>query len=156
MDVSSIKVSIMSLAKNNNGFFKSEKQAAFLTNILSKLDGCIGHNVIYNNSVPVFVDWDEKGIIKIVAKSSKTGDKLMFVRNVEGQLNVLQQKELKKLKRLLKQAEKSYVERVNAWENGTYGIGDYKNDSNTVRLYNHFNDQILTRIDSLKDKIASY
>ena len=45
--------SIYSLAKNNNGLFKSEKQAQFLKRQIDFRDGIVGSQEMYGNSVSV-------------------------------------------------------------------------------------------------------
>jgi hypothetical protein len=73
--------SIYSLAKNNNGNFKSEAQAAFLKRQIDLRDGAVGSHEVYGNSVTVFVEYDDKGITKIYTHSSKTNrDVVKFTR----------------------------------------------------------------------------
>lgn len=65
-----IEISVKGLAKNNNGFFKSEKQRDFLTDFLGKREGFIrsenGHN-----GYQIFCEWDNLGITKIYHITSK-------------------------------------------------------------------------------------
>lgn len=73
-----VLASVYSLAKNNNGFFKSEKQAKFL---ISQLEVCsmfvesfsFGEFNGAKALRTVFVSWDSKGIteIKTVADVSR-------------------------------------------------------------------------------------
>jgi hypothetical protein len=69
----SLAQSVYSLAKNNNGYFKSDKQAAFLKNQIDKGQGAVGHQEAYGNYVTVFAEYDDRGITKIFTKSPKTG-----------------------------------------------------------------------------------
>lgn len=73
--------SIYSLAKNNNGNFKSEAQAAFLKRQIDLRDGVVGSQEMYGNSVSVHVEYDDKGITKIYTHSHKTNrDVVKFTR----------------------------------------------------------------------------
>jgi len=74
----SIKQSILALCKNNNGFFKSARQAEFLTSKLEKVDGLVGTLTAWGNSSLMFAEWDSKGIVKIV-KLGKS-DSVFFER----------------------------------------------------------------------------
>jgi len=64
----SIKQSILSLCKNNNGFFKSERQAEFLTSKLGEVAGFVGTLSAWGNNVSLFAEWDSKGIVKVVKR----------------------------------------------------------------------------------------
>ena len=76
---SNILMSVYALAKSNNGFFKSEKQAAFLSSALEERDGyfvelfSFGYHGGAKNTRTVYVKWDQQGIteIKTVADISK-------------------------------------------------------------------------------------
>jgi hypothetical protein len=119
-----ISKSIFTLAKSNNGFFKSEKQSVFLISQLNQFGGFIGHADSGYNSCPLFASWDDKGITKIV-KLSKKGDVLMFERKKEGQLTDLEIKEIKSLERKLKALEREIKERQSSFDDGSYnGTGD--------------------------------
>ena len=73
--------SIYSLAKNNNGNFKSEAQAAFLKRQIDLRDGVVGSQEMYGNSVSVHAEYDDKGITKIYTHSHKTNrDVVKFTR----------------------------------------------------------------------------
>jgi len=85
--MSNLLTSVYSLAKNNNGFFKSEKQAAFLASELSSCGGffyelfSFGDNNGAQARRDVYVTWDSKGITEIktiAAISRKT--KVLFTR----------------------------------------------------------------------------
>lgn len=73
--------SIYSLVKNNNGVFKSEKQAQFLKRQIDLRDGVVGSQEMYGNSVSVYAEYDDKGITKIYTHSHKTNrDVVKFIR----------------------------------------------------------------------------
>jgi hypothetical protein len=108
-----ITASILGLAKNNNGMFKSEKQALFLISQMEQMDGLIGHASSAYHSCPMFASWDKTGITQIV-KSSKTGNLVMFERKVAGKLGELEIKKIAKLKRELKAVEKDLAETIAA------------------------------------------
>jgi hypothetical protein len=133
----SIQSSVFHLAKSNNGFWKSEKQAAFLIGQFTQSEGCVGHADSGYNSCPIFVEWDADGITKIW-KHSKTKkgyvNKTMFTRKVEGVLTELEIKAIKQLERKLKEVQKSYDERIERFNNGTYFKAQTPSDFN-LRLY---------------------
>ena len=96
----SILSSCLSLAKSNNGLFKSEKQARFLTRVLS-IDnnfGCthsFGVHSSNNHQMIYTVHHDEKGIIEIEQYSHKTGKtKIKFKRATEQEWKAKQDKKL--------------------------------------------------------------
>ena len=99
-----IMQSVYALAKNNNGFFKSEKQASFLIAALSERQGlfCELYSFGANNGAQarrdVFVSWDSQGIteIKTVAEKSRKTN-VLFTRQDE---SVFQAKQAKKAQEL--------------------------------------------------------
>lgn len=147
--------SIFGLAKSNNGFFKSEKQAAFLISQMSEFSGCIGHANSGYNSCPIFASWDEKGITKIV-KSAKNGDVIMFERKQKGILTSLEIKEIKRLDRKIKALEKEVKERKKSFDDGNYNssgdVTTYTTDM--IELFNHFQNQKIQQINKLKEKVC--
>jgi hypothetical protein len=75
----SLLVSVYSLAKSNNGMFKSEKQAAFLIAELERRNGlfveCFSFGEFNGASAnrEVQVTWDNQGIVRITTKAPKSG-----------------------------------------------------------------------------------
>ena len=134
--------SIFSLAKNNNGFFKSAKQSEFLTNQLIRFDGFIGHADSGYNTCAIFANWDKEGILKIV-KSTKNGDVVMFERKQANQLTVLEVKKIKKLEKSLKALKKEINDNQNIFDSGYYnGSGDISTYSiENINLFNYFQEQ---------------
>jgi hypothetical protein len=149
-----ISKSIFGLAKSNNGFFKSEKQLSFLIGQLERFDGLIGQASSGYNSCPIFANWDNEGITKIV-KSSKSGDVVMFERKVDGFLTSLEIKEIKSIERKIKTLEKEISERQVSFDNGTYNstgdITTYKDDM--VERFNRFQSEKKVQLKNLKDKV---
>lgn len=136
-----ITSTVLGLVKYNNGFFKSPQQASFLISQMNQLDGCIGHTSSGYHSCPLFAQWDNRGITKIIKHSNtKDGRKeiITFERAEEGRLSSLQVKEIDTLKRKLKKMEKELNERKVSFENGSYnGSGDVNTyTSLTIDLYN--------------------
>lgn len=125
-----IAPSVFGLAKTNNGFFKSEKQAAFLISQMEKFEGCIGYTSGYNSN-PVFAKWDEKGIVEIVRHSrTKKGctDIIMFQRSVEGFFTELQLKEIK-----------HWIKLSNKWKKQ---MAAYEDNSNASKKYQEAIDKL--------------
>lgn len=137
-----ISKSIFGLAKSNNGFFKSEKQAQFLSSKIDEFSGYIGHANSGYNSCPIFASYDEKGITKII-KETKNGDVLMFERKKQGVLTTLEIKEIKRLERKLKALKKEIAEREDSFNSGNYNSsGDtstYTDDM--IERFNRFQEQ---------------
>ena len=154
-----ITASILGLAKNNNGFFKSEKQSFFLISEMEKADGYVGFITSGYNSCPLFATWDEKGIIRIVKHSkTKEGCKaiLTFERSVKGVLSELQLKEITYLKRKLKATEKNLKEKQTSFLDGSYNSSG---DENTytifmIEVYNRRCSILENQILSLKTLIS--
>lgn len=147
--------SIFGLTKSNNGFFKSEKQAKFLIPQISKFDGYIGQVSSGYNSCPVFANWDEKGITKIV-KSAKSGDVVMFERKQEGILNVLEIKEIKQLERKIKSLEKDITRHKTSFEDGSYnGSGDVNTYTpDMIELYNCSQSRRIDQVQRIRERIS--
>lgn len=84
--MSDILRSCYSLAKYNNGAFKSEKQAAFLSRSLNAYGGVFTESFSFGEfggaraECTVVVQWDEKGIVSIV-RTSSTKKTTVFCRN---------------------------------------------------------------------------
>jgi hypothetical protein len=146
--------SIFALAKSNNGFFKSEKQSAYLISQLERFDGCIGHADSGYNSCPIFANWDDKGITKIV-KSSKNGDELMFERKQEGKLTILEIKRIKSLERKLKALKKEIEEKQLSFDTGDYnGSGDISTYSkDMIDRFNYYQGQKKNQCDTIEKLI---
>lgn len=139
--MSSISISIFSLAKNNNGLFKSEKQANFILQILQDRQNYITAADSGYNSCPIFAYADKLGITKIVK-----GNKAMFERKVEGVISPLEAKKIKSKNRRIKKLEKQLAERLKAFENGEYSKDEY-----SISLYWKFTNELIERIESLKN-----
>ena len=112
--------SVESLIATNNGFFKSQKQADFLTSMLSKEYGNISIGSTYGNGFMITYLFDEKGITKKEQYNYKTSKTIfLWERVVEGKLSIQDEKLLKTLKRRLSKAEKSLKSRIS--EKANYG-----------------------------------
>jgi len=151
-----ISQSVFGLAKNNNGFFKSEKQAAFLISQMNRFGGYFGSVSSGHNSCPVFANWDEKGITKII-KSSKKGDVVMFERKKDGILTSLETKEIKRLEKRLKQIKKEVAENSVIFLSGKWnGSGDTSTyEYHTIELYCYFQQERIDSINWIKEKIKT-
>jgi len=149
-------ISCFSLAKSNNGFFKSEKQAEFLISKINERDGNIGSVTSGYNSCPVFANLDNKGILKIV-KSTKSGEIVMFERVVENQLNSIQIKEINSLEKLQKKLEKELLRKRSSFNDGSYnGTGDSSTYSkDLIERYLRFTAELENRIISIDRKISA-
>ena len=137
------------LIKTNEGKFKSEKQAIFLKSILDSQGGFLGWTQAGSQ---IHSEYDELGFIK-VTKLLKNGEEVIFERSVEGKLTSIEVKHLASYKRELKKVRLEYVNSIKAWEDGTYGKGDYKSDPYVRELYLNSNERKEVRIHQLEEKI---
>lgn len=118
-----ISKSIFALTKCNNGFFKSEKQAAFLIDQMEKANGCIGISNSGYNQCPIFAEWDGKGITKLVKHGKR--HTVMFERKIQGVLTGPEKKEIKRLERKVKSINKEIKDVELSFHDGSYnGTGD--------------------------------
>jgi len=150
-----VQISIMSLTKNHNGIFKSEKQAEFLIDHLKKNQGYFGSFNSGYHSCPLFATWDEKGIVK-TTKSTKKGMVTLFERKVKGVISDLDAKRIKSLERKIKKIQKDLTERIVSFENGSYNsTGDTSTyGESMISNYCYYNNIHRTRIDNLRKKIS--
>lgn len=161
LSINDLSKSIFGLTKYNNGLFKSEAQAKFLISQIERYEGLIGYARSGYNTIPIFAEYDEKGITRLVKhsnnKSVKDKDVVIFERNVGNALNSLEIKELNTHKRKLKKLEKELNDRITSWESGNYnGSGNkstYDTDKSTVERYEHFKNELEKRIFNLRNVI---
>lgn len=90
-----LATSVYSLAKNNNGFFKSEKQAELLKREIDYNEGIIGSNEMYGNQTTVFAEYDNEGITRIYTHSSKTNKNLNKFTRINNDIYIANQERLK-------------------------------------------------------------
>ena len=114
--MSNLIQSVYALAKNNNGFFKSEKQAAFLIAQLAERNGVFAELYSFgaNNGAQarrdVFVSWDSQGIteIKTVAQVSRK-TKVLFERQDNSVFQAAQAKKAQELAQAKAENEQWYA-----------------------------------------------
>jgi hypothetical protein len=109
-----LRMSVLGLIKNNNGIFKSEKQAAFLKSIIDQNDGLVGHT---EHGRPYFAYHDDKGITKVEVGNPP---ELYWERKEAGILRPADLKTIKSLQRQIKQLESDVAEREEELRAGTY------------------------------------
>ena len=161
LSTNELSKSVFGLTKNNNGLFKSEAQAKFLISQININQGLVGYADSGYNSIPIFAEYDEKGITKLVKRSNdkslKDKNVVVFERKNDNGLNTLEIKELNTLKRNLKKLETQLNDKVTSWESGNYNkSGDkstYDSDKGTVERYEYFKSQLENSIFSLKKRI---
>lgn len=148
---------VYSLAKNNNGLFKSEAQGNFLIEQLNLSDGYLGqtNGIKYKN--PIFAEYNKEGITKIYKQmAASTKVEIIFERKVEGELTSLEVKALASYKRKLKKLEKELKERMTSFLTGDFNSsGDpstYTED--IIEMYNRHNDVKIKAIEHIKSEIA--
>lgn len=139
--MSNIQISLNSLVKNNNGFFKSQKQADFLLSILN--DNNVFASVAYGYTILTTYHFDYKGITlktKTSAKTNRTTEE--WSRKVEGVLSVEEQQIAKRLNKQLKSVKKDYATRLKSFNDGSYFGGKKPNDSDMAIYSNSQNDRL--------------
>ncbi len=145
-----ITASIFGLTKNNNGFFKSEKQAKFLISQIKKFEGCVGHANNGYHSCPIFAKYDEKGITKLT-KHGKNGNLVIFERKVDGVLTSIESRDLKKYKRRYKALKKEVDRRQESFDSGNYNrsgdVSTYTDDM--IKLFNEQQGLKVKRLENL-------
>lgn len=146
--------SIFGLAKNNNGFFKSEKQAQFLISVLEERGGHIGQANSGYNQCSMFATWDEKGIIEIT--KHRTGGKIevMFQRKLEGVLTVTELKHIKSLKKRIKDLEKSIVDRELFFIGKEYSLSFHKMHIKQLATVNKFKKSVSKLEGNLEESLV--
>jgi len=120
--MSNLSISFASLVKNNNGMFKSEKQADFLLSMCN--DNIYGTSGTFGRS-SFYMDYfcDIKGILKVEKRTDKKGTVLTWERREDGKLAIQDKKEIASIKRMLKQQQQSLIHSTNyAWTNPEMGV----------------------------------
>lgn len=116
-----LATSFANLVKNNNGFFKSPMQAGFL---LSKCDATgqyISAGQVHGNQYNISYFCDQKGVVRVEKYTPKSGKIVVqWERKEEGKMSAQDEKEIKRLKRLIKQTESSIADRDAARARGEY------------------------------------
>jgi hypothetical protein len=111
--------SFANLVKTNNGFFKSPAQAAFL------LSQCVNHQFatsgsVHRNSYVIFYVCDSTGVVRVEKQTAAKGLVVQWERRVAGTVSVQDEREIKRLRRLIKQVQSSIDERREELAAGTY------------------------------------
>lgn len=72
--------SVYSLAKYNNGFWKSARQAQYLMDRLKEEGGIIKAGAIYGNPYYNIAYWDGSGVLKITRQTNHNDEKITWER----------------------------------------------------------------------------
>ena len=98
-----------------------EAQAEFL---LSKLKEEFGNEFltsVYNNSVVIAYEYDDKGIVRKTNRSvKKHTTKVVWERKEEGKISIEEAQKLKQIKKEISKLKKNISNRLVAKENGQY------------------------------------
>lgn len=114
-----LSTSFSSLVKSNNGFFKSEKQAAFLLNQCN--GGCyVAADSVFGNTYQIWYTCDSTGVVKVEKFTNAKGAVLQWERVEEGKVSIQTTKEFKRLTRMRNGYVKSISERKASMDAGTY------------------------------------
>lgn len=116
-----LAMSFAALVKNNDGLFKSDKQAQYLLSQCEEENMFTTSGTVYRSPFTMFYHCDEKGVVKVekyLPRTSKT--EVVWLRPVKGTLSIKDAKHLAQLKRMLKQTQNKVKDREAAWERGEY------------------------------------
>ena len=152
--MSKIKLSLNSLIKNNNGFFKSKKQADFLLSILN--DGNVFSSVAYGYTILSTYHFDDKGITlktKTSVKTNKTTEE--WGRKIEGILSAEEQQIVKRLTKQLKSVKKEHASRLKSYIDGSYFMSKEPGESE-IAIYSESQDGRLELIARLEKTLEGY
>ena len=144
--MSNILSSVYNLTKTNNGMFKSEKQANFLISQFKAYDDFVGFSP---NGKPIFVEYDDKGIIKMYKDLASNKTDIVFERVVEGSLNSVELKTLKWYKSKVKKIQKNLDESIAFAEKK--GLSNYSEFE--LEVYHRSRESDRTRIAELMELI---
>ena len=152
--MSNIKLSLNSLIKNNNGFFKSKKQADFLLSILN--DNNVFVSVAYGYTVLSTYHFDDKGITlktKTSVKTNKTEEE--WSRKLEGILSVEEQQIVKRLTKQLKSVKKEHASRLKSYNEGSYFLSK-EPSAREIAIYSESQDDRLKLIAKIEKTLEGY
>ena len=113
-----VAMSFAGLVKNNGGLFKSDKQAAFLLSQCADnvYVACGRHWGSFTNEYHC----DQQGVTKVVHHTLNTGFKVTWTRPAVGEVSVQDAKEIKRIKREIKNLEKKLASRDESFAQGQY------------------------------------
>lgn len=117
--MSQIAQSFANIVKTNNGSFKSAAQAAFLLSQCTGFEfvttGTVGRNVY-----TLFYTCDDQGVTRVQKQTVAKGLVVQWERVEAGQVSIQDAREIKRIKRLIKQTEQSITERSASRAAGQY------------------------------------
>lgn len=152
--MSNVQLSLNSLVKKNNGFFKSQKQADFLLSILN--DNNVFASVAYGYTILTTYHFDGKGITlktKTSVKTNKTTEE--WSRKIEGVLSVEEQQIIKRLNKQLKSVKKEYASRLKSYNDGSY-FGNNAPSNTDLEIYNNSQNDRLDLISRIEKTLKQY
>lgn len=117
--MSQIAQSFANIVRTNNGAFKSAAQAQFL---LSQCQGneFVTSGTVGRNGYTLFYTCDAQGVVSVKKQTVARGLVLQWERVAEGQVSIQTLKEIKRIKRLIRQTEQSMAERETSRAAGKY------------------------------------
>ncbi|MCF8340179.1 MAG: hypothetical protein K9I82_04310 [Chitinophagaceae bacterium] len=149
-----LKKSVMSLARTNNGYFKSENQKTFLIEHLGMYEGLLGYTSGIKYKNPIFADYDSNGITKIYKRMMSSNKiEIIFERKIEGELTSIEVKVLSSFKRKLKKLEKELENRLIFFLPEKHNIVDNRS-KDEIEKYDRDTNEKLGVIEYIKSEIA--
>lgn len=123
----SILASFAALVRFNNGFFKSEKQAAFLRSFLNADQQVEDLYMTRAVSQRITYTCDERGVVrveKLNVASARAKTRVTWEREEAGVITAQTAAEIKRLRRLLRDFEERLTSRDVAYAAGEYTAGE--------------------------------
>ena len=116
-----IAQSFANIVKTNNGRFKSQAQRNLL---LNQCDGnqFVTMGTVGRNGYTLFYTCDLEGVVRVQKQTVARGLVLTWERVEAGQVSIQDAREIKRIKRLIKQTEQSMTSREASRAAGEYPI----------------------------------
>ena len=120
--MSDVAQSFANLVRTNNGAFKSPAQAAFLLSQCSNGE-FVATGTTYRSSYALFYTVDQQGVVRVQKQTAAKGLDTIWERRVAGTVSVQDAKEIKRIRRMIKQTERVIADREAA-----RAAGQFSND----------------------------
>ena len=142
--MSNLIASFRSLVKNNNGMFKSEKQAIFLLNMCQEEKTFIHFDSNPKTTWNDMFYCDNKGIVKVIRTTSNGKINTTFERIEKGMsLNAKDKRQIKSFEKKIKIAQESINTRQMKRETGDeYRLSAIKSYENEIQNLNYWISQV--------------
>jgi hypothetical protein len=121
--MSAIAQSFANIVKTNNGRFLSQAQRNLLLNQCDESNQFVTWGAVGRNGYTLFYTCDLEGVTRVQKHTVARGLVTTWERVEAGQVSIQDAKEIRRLKRLIRQTEKSLAERK-----ASRAAGEYPNE----------------------------